>query len=402
MSLALIASHDDLIKLCGTDTTLADKFSTVFPTFVPVFDPAISLASNPDALSGAFWTNKRGISCKRGAGTFNVEKYTKFFIETKKAHLEDPENKPDIERFGYDCYAYLMAYEEDILETYLNRDDLNKLQKAALHKVEVGLEDKPLDFLKYVATYDDLVFMANSTKPFNQTPEAYSKFMGEMQYNTAGKAEIHLGLRPLVDFFDAVKYIASYPTTFNSFKDPQSGKVDEDKATLAYITIGAASGLPRNAFSPFIYLANNPDIVKEDIYVNDQISEKKVASVWLDKFGSGVDLTKFDLDDFKEQNKLDDNEDPFKAFVNIKLKEYKSELKRQNTLFKQAKSFCMNLKSKPEEIKEVVTDVQEIVVDEIEEVQTRVQRILAMFKFPKMPSFSSCLKKPATSEDVKK
>tara|TARA_B100001094_G_C18148197_1_gene782088 strand:- start:730 stop:1923 length:1194 start_codon:yes stop_codon:yes gene_type:complete len=397
MSLGLIASHDDLIKLCGVDTTLADKFSNVFPTFISVFDPATSLASNPDAISGGFWTNKRGISCKRGVGTFNIEKYTKFFIETKKAYLEDPENKPDIERFGYDCYAYLMAYEEDILETYSNRDDLNNLQKAALHKVEVGLEDKPVDYLKYVATYDDLVFMTNSTKPSNQTPEAYTKYMGEMHYNSTGKGEIHMGIRPLVDFFDAVKYIASYPTTFNSFKDPQSGKVDEDKATIAYITIGATCGLPRNAFSPFIYLANNPDIVKEDIYVNEQISEKKVASIWLDKFGSGVDLTKFDLEDFKEQNKLDENEDPFKAFVNIKLREYKAELKQQNTLFKQAKSFCKSLKSKPQEIQEevteVTTDVKEIVVEEIKEVKTKLQKFLALF---------SCLKKPVATEDVKK
>ena len=95
------------------------------------------------------WT-KKGSHAKRGLNNFDQLKFCKLFINKLKLHMEDSEKNPPLNRNGFDAYAYLMAYEEDILALYQS-EELSKLQKAALHFVEVGREEVELDYLRYRA-----------------------------------------------------------------------------------------------------------------------------------------------------------------------------------------------------------------------------------------------------------
>lgn len=353
MSLRLIASYDDLVQLCGLDTKLANKYTSVMEQREITFDPIMACASNPDLLVKGHFFSRKGKECKRSLNTFDSEKFTKKFIKLRAAELayepkEAPEsaegeepvevpedkNKPQgVVRSGFDAYSYLMAYEREINDLYKDRDDLTKLQKAALYFVESGSEEIELDYVKYLASYDDLSMGSVDLKPNETDIEEWLPECGKWHYENDGRAAIMSGTRPVTPFFDAIKYIASYPTTYDSFKS-EDGTLNEMAATVAWITFGVSIGLSRNQFSPMVYLANNPDLCKEDIYTGKEVDENKVAKKWLDNFSNGIDLSVFDVEDFKESNELKDDEDPFKIFVDRKVKEFQKELKKSKSPLK--------------------------------------------------------------------
>ena len=291
--LKFIASFDDVVRFCGTDTGLAERYQTVFAESqgrLVKFDPILAAASNPDVLvnrKNDLWTKKCS-QAKRGLNNFDQAKFCKFFIKGLKAHMEDSEKNSPLNRKGFDAFAYLMAYEEDILALYPS-EDLSKLQKAALHFVEIGKEEVELDYLRYVATYDDLILGSLSSNTDGKPWEEFIQYTGKVHYESVGRNELMDGTRTVVDFFDSTKYIATYPQVLDLFTR-ESGSLDNNKAAVAYITAGAAGGLVRNAFNHNVYLANYPEILEEDIYVNKEISPVKVAKIWLERFKDGIDL----------------------------------------------------------------------------------------------------------------
>lgn len=334
--LKFIASFEDVIRFCGTDVKLAERYQSIFAEAqgrVSTFDPIMVAASNPEVLANKkndLWTKNKS-PAKRGFGMFDELKFTKHFITTLKAHLENPDKKPPINKTGFDAYSYLMAYEEEIMALYGSKD-LSKLQKAALHFIEIGKEEVELDYLRYVASYDDLVLGTLSSNREGKTWEEQIPFIGKLHYESCGKNEILTGVRPVVDFFDATKYVATHSHSQDLFKN-EDGTLNENKAAVAYVTMGAASGLSRNGFNHNIYLANYPELLEEDIYVNKEISPVKVAKLWLQRVAEGVDLTKFDALDFKESNGLDDTVDAFAKYVEVKKEEYMKMLKKRSKLF---------------------------------------------------------------------
>ena len=372
MSLRLIASYDDLAQLCGLDTKLAEKYSNVMEKRDVTFDPVMACASNPDLLVKGHFFSRKGKECKRGLNTFDSEKFTRKFIKLRAAELafdccceenkkpeeesledvkepvdlvEDTEESKEetpcecgkapqrVVRSGFDAYSYLMAYEREVNELYKGREDLSKLQKAALYFVESGAEEKELDYMKYLASYDDLSIAAVQNKPLEREIVEWLPEVGKMHFDNNGRNEIMSGARPVNEFFNATKYIASYPQTYDSFKS-EDGSLNEVAATLAWITFGVSNGFARNQFSPMVYLANNPDLCKEDIYENGEVDENKVAKKWLDNYADGIDLASFDVDDFKESNELREDEDPFKVFVDLKVKEYKKQIKKDSKVLR--------------------------------------------------------------------
>lgn len=354
--LKFIASYDDTIQFCGTDEVLGQRFKTIFAEVqgrAISFDPIYVAASNIDSLESVdIWTNpKTEKKARKGFGNFDATKFTKYFIQTQKAHLEDPETNKELVRTKFDAYAYLMAHEEEILAMYGKRECLTKLQMASLHYVEMRGEVVELDYLRYIATYDDLILGAVSGKPLNQTWEEWLPIIGKLHYSSTGLLEIVMGVRPVVTFFDATKYIATYANVADLFKN-KDGTFDETSATIAFITSGAINGLQRDAFKPNIFLANYPELLAEDIYINDEISTVKVAKIWLERFKDGIELDKFDPVDFKEVMGLDEVTDPFTSFVQGKIKEYKRLLQKQGKMFYKMTHMCggidpMTLLSKP-------------------------------------------------------
>jgi hypothetical protein len=344
--LKFIASYDDVVRFCGADVILAEKFQTVFAEAQgrsTSFDPIMAAASNPEMLSNKkndLWT-KKGSQAKRGLNNFDQEKFTKSFIKKLKLHLDDPEKNINVvNRSGFDAYAYLMAYEEDILALYTS-DSLSKLQKAALHFIEVNKEEVELDYLRYVASYDDLVLGTLSSNIEGKSWEEFIPEIGKNHYESCGRNELMSGRRHVIDFFDATKYLATYPQALDSFTK-ESGSLDAEKAAIAYITMGASSGLVRSAFNHNVYLANYPEILEEDIYVNKQISPIKVAKIWLERFKDGVDLNKFDAVDYRESNGLEEAVDVYSRFVNSKKEEYmKMMKKRSKLLYRLGSSMCV-------------------------------------------------------------
>ena len=337
--LKYIASFDDLVRFCGTDTKLVERYQTAFSDSnerVSTFDPIFAAASNSDLLQNKkndIWS-KKGSSAKRGHGMFDEEKFTKLFINKLKAHLESDE--PLVLRCGFDGYAYLMAYEEEIMALY-SSSSLTKLQKAALHYIEIGKEKVELNYLIYVATYDDLVTQAVSSnvdvKPWKEFIVEY----GKQHYEKSGRNEILSGDRPLADFFNAIKYIATYPLAIDSFKN-DDGTLDENKGAIAYITFGSSSGYVRSGFDHNIYLANYPELLEADIYVNKDISPVKVAKIWLQRFADGIDLTRFDALDFKDSIGLGESVDIFANYVEAKKNEYLKMMKNRSSLLYKLKS----------------------------------------------------------------
>ena len=343
--LKFIASYDDVVRFCGIDTGLAERYQTVFAESQGrsvIFDPILAAASNSDVLvnkKNDLWT-KKGSQAKRGLHSFDQVKFCKFFIKGLKSHMEDSEKNPPLNRKGFDSFAYLMAYEEDILALYPS-DNLSKLQKAALHFVEVGKEEVELDYLRYVATYDDLILGSLSSNKDGKPWEEFIPYSGKLHYESVGRNEIMEGTRAVIDFFDSTKYLATYPQALDLFLK-ESGSLDNDKAAIVYITAGAAGGLVRNAFNHNVYLANYPEVLEEDIYVNKEISPVKVAKIWLERFKDGIDLTKFDAVDYRESNGLEEAVDVYYNFVNAKKTEYMKMLKkRSKLLYRLGSTMCI-------------------------------------------------------------
>ena len=354
MSLRLIASYDDLVQLCGLDSKLADKYTNVMEKREVSFDPIMACASNPDLLVKGHFFSKKGKESKRALNSFDSEKFTKKFIKCRSAELtfkaqnvdDDSAESADekskskkkrnktpqgVVRSGFDAYAYLMAYEMEINEMYSMREDLSLLQKAALYFVETGSAEQELDYVKYLASFDDLSVGSLQMKPADKELVDWLPECGKWHYETSGMQEIMSGSRPVTPFFNATKYIASYPETYDAFKN-EDGSLNEDAARMTWFTFGCQNGLSRNGFSPMVYLANSPDICKEDIYTNNKVDELKVAKKWLDNFSNGIDLTVFDVEDFKEANELREDEDPFKLFVERKVSEFQKEVKNNSKL----------------------------------------------------------------------
>jgi len=349
MSLRLIASYDDLIQLCGLDIVLAEKYINIMGQREETFDPLLVCASNPDLLVKGHFFSRKGKECKRSLHSFNNDKFTKKYIQLRAAELaytpkeielsEDDEpvedkNKPQsVVRSGFDAFSYLMCHEKEINEIYELNEDLNKLQKSALYFIESGSLQGELNYLKYLATYEDLSIGAVEMKPADKDIVDWLPECGKWHYEEFGKNEILSLNRPVIDFFDPLKYIASYPETYDTFKN-EDGSINENASYIAWITFGVSNGLTRNQFSPMVYLANNPDLCKEDIYTNKKVDEQKVAKKWLDNYSNGIDLTNFDVEDFKESNELKDDEDPFKMFVERKIIEFQKEFKKSNSPLK--------------------------------------------------------------------
>lgn len=354
--LRFIASYDDVIQFCSTDEKLCKRFKDIFAESqgrVTSFDPILCAASNVETLTSKhdIWTNSKNKSSKRGFGKFDASKYSRFFIKSMEAHLKDPENVPSLNRSGFDAYAYLMAYEEDILALYKSKEDLSKLQKAALHFVEVGNEEKELDYFKYIASYDDLVLGTISGNPGKEWLEWIPE-TGKLHYESCGQNEILSGIRPVTDFFDPTTYIASYPSVADSFKN-EDGSIDDISSTVAYIVIGSQNGFSRNLFNHNVFLANYPEVIEDDIYVNREISPVKVAKIWLERFKEGVDLSKFDVLDYKETLGIDDATEAFNSFVQTKVADYHKFLKKQKSFtYRVGKKLCVvpnfsSFRSKP-------------------------------------------------------
>lgn len=339
-TLEYIATYDDLIQFCGTDQELGKKHKNVFSekeTRSVSFDPYISAASNVDVLTSDadIWTNpKTGKSGTRKKGFFDNEKYTALFITRMKEHLEDTE-KPKLERKGFDPYAYLMAYEEDVKNEYRDAD-VSLIQKACLHFIEFGYDVKPVDHLRYMASYNDVIVGAYTSKqPDVEIIEWIPKF-AEYHYTNVGREEILSGTRSADFIFDPTKYVATYVPTKDVFTDPVTGVINEHAATMAYITIGASNGLQPDLFNPHVFLSNYPELVKEDIYVKSaedgEISKKKLSKLWIDKFPHNIDLTKFDLAKFKAESKITDDLEAFAANALAEIKKYQKELLAQKSV----------------------------------------------------------------------
>ena len=81
MSLRLIASYDDLIQLCGLDTVLVEKYSSIMEKREETFDPILSCASNPDLLLKGHFFSRKGKECKRALNCFDANKFTNKFIK---------------------------------------------------------------------------------------------------------------------------------------------------------------------------------------------------------------------------------------------------------------------------------------------------------------------------------
>ena len=314
----LIASHDDLIKLCGTDLKLSEKYKEIFgetDAREVTFDAVLSAASNPELLA-----KKSAFLPSRKVGSFNVEKYTKYFVEVKGAHFKDAEKCPDILRTGFDAYAYYMAYEDEINAAYESKEDMSALQKATLHFVEVGREEKEVDYLRHIATYDDLIQGAVMSRPSDTPWEQWLPQVGKISYETEGKQSIMAGIRPITGFFDPIMYAASYPQEKPSFVDVE-GKLDSDKICISFI-VNSVAGRPRSQFAPYVFLANYPDALDKDIYNKQkEIDTRKVATVWLDYYSADINLNTFDPQAFllapakKGAKALVDGVDPYVAYV---------------------------------------------------------------------------------------
>ena len=333
--LLFIASYDDTIQFCGTDEALGERFKKIFAEAQGrqvFFDPIYVAASNSEILSKIDVWSKNEKKSKRGFGRFDASKFTKYFINTQKLHLESPDTKDALKRDGFDAYAYLMAHEEEIEALYGKIENLTKLQMASLHYVEMNGEIVELDYLRYIATYDDLILGAVTNKPAEQTWDEWLPHVGKLHYSTSGLSEIVLGMRQIIPFFDATKYIATHSYAADTFKN-EDGSLNETQATIGYITFGSLNGLSRDDFKPNVFLANYPELLAEDIYINNEISPLKVAKLWLERVKEGLRLDKFDPLDFAEVMGIDEKVDAFEYFVKSKLKEYRSMLKRHSGLW---------------------------------------------------------------------
>ena len=348
--LRFIASYDDVINFCDTDESLAKRFREIFEDGKDrsvTFNPVLSAASNPSVFEKHdIWTKpKSSTPCTRKFGAFDANKYTRLFIKRAKEHMKDASGTEPLKRDGFDPYAYLMAYEEEIMLMYTS-SDLSRLDKAALHFVEIGKPIAELDTMRYVASHNDLI------KEISKTPSVTEEVIvsrGNDHYNTTGFNEIMNGTRQSDTFFSATKYIASHAHVAENFVD-ENGDVDSTKAALAYITWGAANGATADGFLPFVYLANNLDLIEEDIYTNGEVSVLKVAKIWINRFKDGIKLDNFDPLDFKETMELGEDDDPWKEFVLSKIAAYRKQLANEKRcLYRLGKWLCSSRPKADEE-----------------------------------------------------
>ena len=195
----LLASHDDLIKLCGSDALLASKYCDIMEPRQTTFDPYLSCASNKDLLAkGHFYTkNKR--DCKRALNSFDVDKYTLYFIKSRVIFFTD-DSKIELSRTGFDPYPYLMAYENEIKELYKAKDNITDLQKACLYFIETGKDEVELDYIKYIASFDDLSIGSLKNKPDDKELSKWLPECGRIHYEKHGKSEIASGERSVNSF----------------------------------------------------------------------------------------------------------------------------------------------------------------------------------------------------------
>ena len=366
MSLEYIASSDKLILLCGDDTILAEKYQKIFKDDESdvTFDPYTTAAHNIDLIMSRklnSWTaSDKKTPSKRKFGAFDTSKWVRQYVNLRKGFLEETEETDVTKEESFDAYAYFMAYEQDILTLYKDKDELSKMQKSALHYIEMGnlKESVELDYAKYVATYDDIVISTVSNKPDNTIWDDWIVSSGKLHYETSGKENIRSGKRELLDFFDPILYAATYPYAKDLLKD-DDGNIDSMKCCVAYITFGASNGLNRNGFVPAIFLANYPEYIKGDILNGDSsICPKKVAKIWLDKIGLDVKLDNFDPFDYKALKELPDELDPYVEFVNEKLDEFKTLLAKEKswTNFFKRMFTCAKPKADAEELTVVVDE----------------------------------------------
>ena len=344
--LRLVASYDDLIQLCSTDTNLAHRYKSVMEQRDVTFDPYISCASNPELLNNSKIYTKNNKISKRMLHTFNADLYTSFFIKQKLLCIEQ-QNNNNIKRDGFDAYAYLMAYEDEILNVYKTNTKLTKLQKAALYFIETGSEEKELNYYRYVATYDDVaklcshITIENLAKLCSHiTTENLDYFVNEVSligkthYHTHGKAEINNGSRDVIDFFDHDLYIASHPHTYNEFKN-SDGSINENLAIYMWIKFGSTYNIPKNSFSPMMYIANNPQVCSDDVYKNKKLNSKKIIKHWLEHQNDPtVNMNTFDVEDYIETNELNSDVNPYEEFALRKADEFQKQLKINKSFFK--------------------------------------------------------------------
>lgn len=333
--LKLVASHDDIIKFStgpkGFDLLLAEKYVSHFgEERETTFDPILSAVANYEWLDKlSIWSSKDSL-VRRGVGTFDEELYTKEFIKARMLWLQDSEKNKEPKKDGFDCYAHLMAYEKDIATLY-GEKDITQLKRAALHKIETKSVDVELDYLTYIATYDDLCLGAVNSKPEDKTWEEHLPAVGKMHYENIGREEIHSGKREVKPFFDADEYVASYADAVTHLQD-EKGDIEEDKVKIVYITYGFCAGLARSTFDPYKIIASNVDMVKEAIYTAKQIDVKKVAKVWINRVKSGLHKSDdFDADEYAKTKELKEDVNPFRAFVEEKVSDYQKLVKKQSS-----------------------------------------------------------------------
>ena len=121
----------------------------------------------------------------------------------------------------------------------------------------------------------------------------------------------------------------------------EDGTVNESSAILAFLTVGREAGLVRDKFDPLSFIANYPELIKEDIYVNDQISSFKLAKIWIERFKDGIKLDKFDPEEFCTSLGLDcDAGEATRKFVEDKIQIYKKLLKKRSSIFYRLTSCC--------------------------------------------------------------
>lgn len=328
-----LASYDDVISFARDDLTLAKKYFDNFPKDRDaVMNTYLSAASNSDWVSTlSIWTNKNNHT-KRAIGTFDEEMYLREFIKARMNWLDDKEKHKEPLREGFDVGAFFFGYEKDIVSLY-ESSDLSLIEKACLYKVESQKEDVPLDVLRYIATYDDVITGALNSKPNDKTFEEWLPEVGNIHYTNVGKQEIIESKRPLDNLFNTDDYVASYPESIDHLKDSE-GNVSSEKVCVVYITYGFVSGLSRSKIDVYELLSSHQDIIQSDVYVNNKLSKDKVIKRWIEKVKSGdVTPTKFDDKEHKIVNELSDEDNVYKHFVEQQIESWFKELKRRSSIF---------------------------------------------------------------------
>ena len=322
-ALVCLASNEKLLKLCGMDLKLVERYRKSFPDeeLSMSFDPIMVAPNNLNMCSGF-----------KGKGNFDLNKFTRSFLHSRLNFLNGKKGAEDPPTKGFDSFAYFMNYEDEILALY-PEEDLSKLQKACIHFVEFRKDIKEPDYLKYLASFDDIIKPTLKMMPDDVVPAEWLITTAKDHYETLGKNEILSGIRKIPELFDPYIYIASYAGTKDLFWNTENDCLNESSATVAFLITGFSSNLKRDLFTPDVYLANYPENLMEDIFVEGVISKRKVAKVWLKKFPEETTLSKFDPMSFAEVHGI---EDPFKScssFVGYQADKYKRTVKKNSKFF---------------------------------------------------------------------